>query len=121
MEITKTFAANITYCGFTYNTRLIVEYKHTGEYYFCKTSKSKHILSGKESADDKRSKGKKVYHSKGYYYMGRLAIPNMGADGKDSIWYINNSGDYCKINKISKYAKKVHAELSQEEIPTVYK
>jgi len=121
MEITKIFAVNITYSNLTYNTPLIVEYKHTGEYYFLKTAKGKYILSGKDSADDKKAKGKKVWYSKGYYYMGRLAIPSLGADCKNNIWYINNSGDTYKINKVSKYGKKIHAELSQEETPTVYK
>jgi len=31
-----TFAANISYSGLTYNTRLLVEYKHTGKQFFTK-------------------------------------------------------------------------------------
>lgn len=119
--IIKTFAANISYYGFTYNTRLMIEYKHTGEYYFLKTRKGIHILSGKESADEKKATGKKVYHSTGYYYMGRLSIPNIGADGKQHQWYINNSGDTYSVNKVSKYGKKIHTQLATEPKPTIYK
>jgi hypothetical protein len=56
---THTFAANITYCGLTYNTKVNFEYEHTGGYYFINTKIGKHILSGEKSAKDKIKKGKK--------------------------------------------------------------
>lgn len=114
---TYTFAANITYNGFTYNTKLICEYEHTGGYYFLNTKHGKHILSGEDSANDHIKKGKKVYYSNGYYFIKRLAIPTINANGDKDIWYIDNSQDGYKINKISKYGKKVHSQLSTESQP----
>ena len=113
----KVFAANITYDGFTYNTKLLIEYEHTGGYYFMKTKNGKHILSGEESANNKMVVGKKVYYSNGYYFIKRLAIPTINAKGEHCYWYINNAGDSYSINKISKYGKKVHAILSAESKP----
>lgn len=107
-----TIAANISYSGNTYNTKLFIEYKHTGKYYFMKTKKGKHILSGIESAIEKKQTGKKIFVSDGYYFIDRLSIPN----GNNDKWYINNPGDTYSINKVSKYAKKIHCELSKENI-----
>jgi len=111
-------AANITYDGFTYNTRLLMEYKHTGGYYFMNTPKGKHILSGEDSSNDKMRKGKKVFYSNGYYFIDRMAIPTINAKGENDFWYINNPGDSYSINKVSKFAKKKHAELSAESHPS---
>lgn len=115
--ITHIFAANITYSGFTYNTRLVIEYGHTGGYYFLLTKNGQHILSGEESAQDKIKKGKKVYYSNGYYFIKRLAIPTINAKGEKDIWYINNEGDTFKINHLSKYGEKIHEQLSKESEP----
>jgi hypothetical protein len=117
MKNTFTFAANISYDGFTYNTKLICEYEHTGGYYFMKTNKGKYILDGEESANIKMKEGKKVFYSNGYFYIKRLAIPTVNAKGKSDIWYINNSGDTFQINKVSKYGKKIHKILSEESKP----
>jgi len=111
------FAANITYSGFTHNTKLIVEYEHTGGYYFMNTKQGKHILSDEESAYKNISEGKKVYYSNGYYFIKRLAIPTINGKGQSDIWYINNSGDNYSVNKVSKYGKKIHSQLSTESKP----
>ena len=112
-----TFAANITYSGRTFNTKLIVEYKHTGKQFFKNTRKGKHYLSGEESA--KKEKGK-IFVSDGYYFIDRLAIPTINANGENDIWYINNFGDAYSVNKVSKFGKKIHQQLSEEKI-TIYK
>ena len=46
-NLSITIAANITYSGFTYNTKLLVEYKHTGKewVYRKKHSKNETITS----------------------------------------------------------------------------
>lgn len=111
------FAANITYSGFTYNTKLIVEYQHTGGFYFKNGKQGKCILSGEESAHKNIAKGIKVYYSNGYYFIKRLAIPTINAKSEKDIWYINNSGDSYSINKVSKYGKKIHTQLSTESKP----
>lgn len=98
-----TVAANVTYHGITENCKLTIEYKHTGKYYFKKTSKGIHIFSGEESAKHH----KKVFVSEGHYFIDRLKLGD---------WYINNDGDTYLINKLSKYAKKLHAQLSVENI-----
>lgn len=116
MKTSKIIAANITYSGFTRDTRLLVEFKHTGTYYFFKQSKSIHILSGIDSALKQKARGKKIYVSGGQWVVDRLAIPCLIAVGKMDWWYIDNPGDYYQINKISKYAKRLYAELSKEEI-----
>lgn len=95
--IKKTVAANITYIGNTFNTILFLEYKHTGEFSY--------------------KQGRKKIHTKGYYFIDRIAIPTVNAKGEKDIWYITNSGDTYAINKVSKYAKKIHAELSKEQQP----
>jgi len=56
--------------------------------------------------------GKKLIIKSGYYFIKRMAIPTDGG-GK---WYINNEGSAYSINKVSKYGRRVHAELSQETI-----
>jgi hypothetical protein len=107
-----TIAANVTYSGAQFNTKLFIEYKHTGVYYFVKTSKGIHILSGIDSAKEKQAKGKNVFISSGYYFIDRLAIPT----SNNNKWYINNDGDTYMVNKVSKYGKKIHSELSKENI-----
>lgn len=111
------FAANVTYSGHTYNTKLIFEYEHTGGYYFINDKKGKHTLSGEDSAKKYYEKGKKVFYSNGYYFIKRLAITTINAKGTEDIWYIDNSGDSYVINKISKYGKKIHSQLSEETKP----
>lgn len=105
-------AANITYSGFTYNTRLFVEYQHTGEMYF---KNKNHYTSDKEIAEDWKIKGKKVITKPGYYFIKRMAIPTINAKGENDIWYINNPGDDYTINKASKYWKKIHNQLSTNQ------
>jgi len=112
-NITVTMAANITYDGFTYNTPLIVEYKHTGKQYFIKNK----FTDDKDIADDWRSKGKKVIEKDGYFFIDRMAIPNTLANGKKGIWYIDNGNDSHSINKVSKYGKKIHNLLSNNINP----
>jgi len=114
--IKKIFAANVTYSGMTFNTPLLVEYEHTGVYFFIKKPKCIRILSGECSAIELRNKGKKVYVSEGYYFIKRLAIPTNYDIGTKTWWYINNPGDCYTLNKVSKYAKKIHTELSKEEM-----
>jgi cytochrome c oxidase assembly protein Cox11 len=94
---------NITYSGFTYNTRLKVEYKHTGIQYHIKNK----YTCDKDIADSWIAKGKKVKVKQGNYFIYRIAIPN-----QNSWWYISNSGDSYTLNKASKYFKKIHSELS---------
>lgn len=113
-DLTIKVAANITYDGFTYNTPLIVEYKHTGEQYFKgKASYTTDI----DIAENWKAKGKKVTVKKGHYFISRLAIPTINAKGEKDIWYINNSGDNYTINKASKYWKKIHQQLSNNINP----
>ena len=116
IEKTHTIAANITYSGMTYNTRLILEIKHTGEYYFCFKKGIRHQFSGVDTALQHKAKGKKVFKSSGYYYIDRFAIPVPTADGTQGIWYINNDGDSYSVNKVSKYARALYAEMRQETI-----
>lgn len=117
-----TFAANITYSGSTFNTILIVEYKHTGKQWFYKKPKQKHetFTENEQIAIEKRNQGLIVTEKKGYYYVDRIAIPNVNAKGEKDIWYISNYGDSFKINKISKYGKKIHSQLSQEQDENIF-
>lgn len=108
-------AANISYMDLTYNTLLKIHWKHTGQYYFTKSKKGKHNLSGIESAQAKKSKSKKVYVSSGYWFMDRLSIETTTIEGKKIDWFINNMGDIYSINKVSKFAKKVYAEAIKED------
>lgn len=110
--ITKTYAANITYSGLTYNTPLIVTYEHTGKLYY---KKANHYTTDKEIAEKWVAQGKKVKVKNGYFFIKRLAIPTINSKGEPDIWYINNEGDYYRINKLSKYGQKVHAELTAAE------
>ena len=114
-----TIAANITYSGLTYNTPLIIEYEHTGKQFEWKKkyAKYKTITENEEIAEEARKQGLKVTQKDGYYFMKRVAIPTINAKGEKDIWYINNSGDNYSINKVSKYAKKIHSKLSQEQHP----
>jgi hypothetical protein len=118
-EITVKVAANITYSGFTYNTPLIIEYQHTGKQWFFKPKKAKgeHFTQCIEIVQRKISEGLKVREENGYYFIKRLAIPTINAKGEKDIWYINNAGDSYSINKVSKYAKKIHQQLSNNINP----
>jgi len=100
-------AANITYLGTTFNTKLKVEYRHTGERY----SMNAHEYTVEEGRRRVEA-GEKIKHTSGYWYIDRLAIYY----GPDQYWYINNDGDKYEVNKISKYGRKIHAELSKETI-----
>lgn len=111
-------AANITYSGFERNTVLHIEYKHTGIFYSYLDKKGiEHIAHSKHDAMEWKAKGKKVTEKPGYWYMGRIAIPIVRNDGESDIWYINNDGDNYTVNKVSKYGRKVHAQLSNNIIP----
>lgn len=114
--IKKIIAANISYSGLTFNTPLLIEYKHTGVYYFFNSNRGKHQFSGIDTAKEYQQKGKKVQQSAGYYFISRLAIPTNYDTGTKTWWYINNADDTYKVNQVSKYAKKIHAELSKETI-----
>ena len=115
--IKRQFMANITYSGFTYNTLLHIEYKHTGTIYkLMKKDICEKHTTNKDIADEWISKNKKVKSCLGHYYMYRLAIPNTNAKGSEDIWYINNEGDSYQVNKISKYGRKIHAELTSNDI-----
>ena len=115
--ITKTFAANVTYSGNTFNTKLIITYKHTGKQFFTKKKKQGYntCTTNIDIANQWKDKGLIVTENEGYYFMYRLAIPNINANGKDDIWYINNDGDNYRVNQISKYGRKVHHQLSQPQ------
>lgn len=106
-------AANITYSGIRFNTPLICEYQHTGKIYelIVKGNVKKHT-SSETIAQSWKEEGKKVREQHGYYFVKRMAIPNTNAKGEPDIWYINNDGDSCSVHKISKYGKKLHAQLS---------
>ena len=119
-EIKIKVAANITYSGFTYNTPLIVEYQHTGKQWFFKPkgAKHEHYTESHEIAQDRINKGLKVTEKPGYYFIKRMAIPTINAKGLPDIWYINNPGDSYSVNKVSKYWRKIHQQLSNNQLPT---
>lgn len=106
----------IYYGGLTYITKTKIEYKHTGEFYFYKKRGGEHILSGIDSAIEKKRAGKKIYKSSGYYIIDRVAIPTLTASGERDWWYINNPGDHYEVRRTSKYAKKINKELKKEVI-----
>lgn len=112
-------AANVTYSNSTFNTRILVEYAHTGTQYFYKRKGQRHesYTENKEIADNQAAQGIKVRAEDGHFYIKRIAIPTINAKGEKDIWYINNPGDYYRINKVSKYGKKIHALLSQNINP----
>lgn len=116
-ELKIQVAANITYLGFTYNTRLFVEYAHTGKQWFYKIRGKEHYTQCPEIMQDRINKGIKVTENPGYYFIKRMAIPTINAKGEKDIWYINNPGDDYTINKASKYWKKVHEQLSKNINP----
>jgi len=103
------YAINITYGMLTFNTVALFEYKHTGKQYYFKNKAGNHYLSGEESAKEKKQSGKKIIETSGYYFIDRIAIPS-----NNGWWYVNNPGDQYNINRVSKYANKRHAELSQK-------
>jgi len=119
--IEKTYAVNLTYSGFTYNTKAYFEYEHTGEYYIIKGNKNDIICDTIDKVKNNMKKHLKLFKSDGYYYIKRIAIPTTLADGSKSKWYINNGGDYYRINKVSKYGKKIHNELSEQKITRIWK
>lgn len=118
-EIKIKVAANITYSGFTYNTPLLVEYAHTGKQWFYKPKRSRteHFTESIEIANDRIKEGLKVIEKPGYYFIKRVAVPTINANGEKGIWYINNPGDHYSINKTSKYWKKIHEQLSNNINP----
>jgi len=115
-NITIKIAANITYSGFTYNTPLILEYKHTGKQYFYKKGRKQHFTESTTIAQENKAKGIKVTEKPGYYFINRMAIPTTNANMQSDIWYITN-GDNYSINKVSKYGKKIHSQLSRNINP----
>jgi len=120
METIKiTVAANITYSGLTYNTPLIIEYQHTGKYFEYRKKRSKYntITENPIYAEEAKKEGLKVSELPGYYFIKRIAVPTINAKGEKDIWYINNPGDNYSINKVSKYAQKIHKELSKQQEP----
>lgn len=110
-------AANISYSGSTFNTMLMVEYKHTGKQWFYTPKKggAEHFTESEEIAQEKKAKGLKVVEKPGHWFIDRLAIPTITANGKNDFWYINNPGDNYKINKCSKYWTKIHEQLSKQQ------
>jgi hypothetical protein len=111
--VTLKFMANITYGGAKFNTLLICEYKHSGATYKCiKKGYTEKFTTDIEIANEWRAKGKKVIEGHGYYYVDRIAIPTTNAKGEKDIWYINNEDDEYKVNKVSKYGRKIHQELT---------
>jgi hypothetical protein len=110
MAKTVIIAANVSYGGIDFNTRLLVEYEHTGKQWYKKPT---HYTSSESIAAEWRAKGIKVKERPGYYFMKRLAIPNDNC----GWWYINNPGSTYSVNKISKYGRRIHAELSQDQPP----
>jgi len=95
--ITVFGAANVTYSGFTETRKVKIEYKHSGPIKY-------------------REHGKRKYkHSQGYYYIDRIAIPSITANGKRDWWYITNDGDSYVVNKVSKYLKRIHEQMSKEQ------
>lgn len=106
-------AANITYGGITQNTPVKVEYKHTGKIYsYGKTGR--HTESA-EIAAEWKAKGRRVKERAGYYYIYRMAIPNLTSNGARDWWYITNDGDEYQLNKVSKFFRRVHSELSMDQ------
>jgi len=112
--IDKIFAANVTYGSITQNAPTLFEYKHTGKIFY---KNKNHSTANEEIANKWVEQGKKVKVSQGYYYIDRIAIP----DENCGWWYVTNEGDFYRLNKVSKYARRIHAELSQEGKRTTYK
>lgn len=114
-------AGNVTYSENTFNTRILVEYKHTGKQFFYKEKVGRKLVEkytdSEEIAAEKIQKGIKVTVKEGHYFIDRIAIPTINAKGQSDIWYINNSGDYYRINKVSKFWQKKHKELSANQLP----
>lgn len=113
-------AGNITYSGFTYNSPLFVEYKHTGKLWRYNKGKKQFYTSSEELAQKPINEGRKVIETSGYYFIERIAIPSRNADGSNEKWYITNDGDCYTVNRTSKYWKKIHEQLSKEETLKIY-
>jgi len=120
-NIQLTTVANITYSGQTFNTKLIITYKHTGKQWYWHKGRGSNrrecITENEGIAHYRKASGMNVYERQGYWYMDRIAIPTINAKGEKDIWYINNSGDNYCINKVSKYGKKIHQLLSNNINP----
>ncbi|MFN5250918.1 MAG: hypothetical protein ACK5DE_07700 [Bacteroidota bacterium] len=121
MKIKTQYAANITYSGLTFNTKLLIEYKHTGvQYYWHKgrgANKRECYTENEGIAHYRKANGQTVHERPGYWYIDRIAIPTINAKGDNDLWYINNCGDHYTINKVSKYGKKIHELLSNNINP----
>lgn len=113
-RIKVTVAANITYSNMTYNTKLSLEYEHTGAQYY---KSETHYTENREIAERWKDEGEIVKELPGYYFIKRMAIQTLNAKGETDFWYINNPGDQYTINKVSKYAKKIHSLLSSNINP----
>lgn len=113
-RIDKVFAANVSYGSITQNAPTLFEYRHTGRIFY---KNKNHSTSNEEIASKWVEQGKKVKVSSGHYFIDRIAIHNE----KGGWWYINNEGDFYTVNKVSKYARRIHSELSQEGKRTTYK
>lgn len=109
-----TMVADIEYSGIRQITPLICQYEHTGTLY--ETGKSKYTSSA-EIAHRWKEEGRRVKEKPGYYFIKRMAIPTTNAKGEPDIWYITNPGDSYQVHRISKYGRRVHKELSQQQKP----
>lgn len=118
METIHTFICEVTYGGIKRITPVKAEYQHTGEIYeLIKRGQTIKHTGSAEIAENWKREGKKVKTIDGYFYIDRLAIPTITADGKKDWWYINNAGDNWQIHRVSKYGRKIHAELSKIQKP----
>lgn len=50
-----------------------------------------------------------------------MKIQEITSIGQKHYWYINNDGDSYKVNKTSKYFKKIHSILSTTQKPITQK
>lgn len=115
-----TVAANINYNGIDFTTKLHLEYKHTGKHYLKRKSKRSQVLTqtfDSGIAQSWKDNGFYVEENEGFYAMNRLAIPTINAKGENDIWYINNNGDNYRVNKLSKYAQKIHKQMCEYQKP----
>lgn len=113
------YVASLTYSGQTFNTILNVEYQHTGKQWFYKKKgqRNETFTENPDIASEKIEQGLKVREQDGYYFISRISIPTINTKGENDFWYITNDGDSYKINRVSKYGRKVHNLLSNNIIP----
>lgn len=109
------FQANITYGGATFDTDLNIEYQHTGKEYHYKKGKREFFTHSESIAEKNKTKGIKVKETPGYYFINRLSIPTVNAEGKIDTWYINNEGDTYKVNSVCEEGKRMHEILSRQQ------